>query len=478
MSTIIENINNVIWSVYVLVPLLLIAATYFAIRTQVVHIRMIPHTVKLLINSNATSSDDENNISSFQAFIIGLGSRVGTGNLAGVAIALVAGGPGAIFWMWIASLFGAICAFVESTLGQIYKEHDEETKYRGGPAYYITKGLNNKALAIVFSIIFIAILCIGIISIQANTITKSLANVVTPIFNINQGNIEIIIGLLLAGISGYIIWGGARKIVNILTVVVSVMAGVYIFMALFVMITHIGTLPTIISLIFTSAFNPTSVAAGTLGAIISTGFKRGLFSNEAGFGTAPNAAASADVKHPVVQGLIQSLGALIDTIIICSLTAFIILISGVPLEGTEGITITQQAMQATMGDISVVILTLSVVCFAFSTILGYFFYAQTNVEFLFNSDKALKIYKLIIVFVIFIGSVTNSAILWSFADLGNGLAALINIFVILKLSKYVFIALKDYQKQLDCGISEPVFDAREYPEFTGLEIWYQDKENK
>ncbi len=473
MSEIINSINNVIWSVYVLVPLLLIAATYFAIRTRVVHIRMIPHTVKLLMNSN--SSNEENNVSSFQAFIIGLGSRVGTGNLAGVAIALVSGGPGAIFWMWIASIFGAICAFVESTLGQIYKEEDAETKYRGGPAYYITKGLNNRILAVVFSVIFIAILCIGIISIQANTITKSLANVITPILSIDQTNIEIIIGLLLAGISGYIIWGGARKIVNILTIVVSAMAALYIFMALFVMLTHLTILPEVFSLIIESAFNPSSVAAGTLGAIISTGFKRGLFSNEAGFGTAPNAAASADVKHPVVQGLIQSLGALIDTVIICSLTAFIILISGIPLTGTEGITITQQAMQATMGDISVVILTLSVVCFAFSTILGYFFYAQTNVEFLFKSEKALKIYKIVIMLIIFIGSVTNSAILWSFADLGNGLAALINIFVILKLSKYVFIALKDYQKQLAQGIEEPIFDAREYPEFNELKIWHQDK---
>lgn len=473
MKEIITNINSVIWSVYVLVPILLITATYFAMRTKVVHIRMIPHTIKLLVNSN--NNDDEESISSFQAFIIGLGSRVGTGNLAGVAIALVAGGPGAIFWMWIASIFGAICAFVESTLGQIYKEADEETKYRGGPAYYMTKGLNNRFLAVVFSIIFIAILCIGIISIQANTITKSLANVLTPFTQLKQTNVEVIIALCLTGISAYIIFNGARKIVNILTVVVSSMAIVYISMALFVMISHLQILPSVFTLILSSAFNPVSVAGGTLGAIVSTGFKRGLFSNEAGFGTAPNAAASADVKHPVVQGLIQSLGALIDTIVICSLTAFIILISGIPLTGTEGITITQHAMQATMGDISVVILTLSVVCFAFSTILGYFFYAQTNVEFLFNSKKALTVYKMIIVIIIFVGSVTNSAILWSFADLGNGLAALINIYAIIRLSKYVFIVLNDYQDQLKQGIKEPIFDAREYEEFQDLEIWYQDK---
>ncbi len=475
MEMIINNINKVIWSVYVLVPLLLGAATYFALRTKAVHIRLIPHTIKLLAKSNTNESNDSNNISSFQAFIIGLGSRVGTGNLAGVAIALVGGGPGAIFWMWIASLFGSVCAFVESTLAQIYKAHDEETKYRGGPAYYITTALNQKWLAIIFSVVFIFILCLGIIAVQANTITKSLANVLTPLFGVKQANIEVIIGVSLALISGYIIWGGAKKIVNSLTVIVSVMAVVYIAMALVVMVINISELPQIFGLIMASAFNASSIASGTLGAIISTGFKRGLFSNEAGLGTAPNAAASANVKHPIVQGLIQSLGALIDTIVICSLTAFIILISGVELSGDNGITITQNALFATMGDVSAIILTISVVCFAFSTILGYYFYAQTNVEFLSESKLALKSYKGLIVLIILIGSISSADILWSLADLGNGIAGLINIIVILILSKKVFILLADYQEQLKNGVEEPIFDAREYAEFKDLEIWHQDK---
>ncbi len=474
MKTIVQNLNAIIWSVYVLVPLLVLAAAYFSYKTRFVQLRFLPHTFKLLIGSN--QKRDENSISSFQAFIVGLASRVGTGNLAGVAIALVTGGPGAIFWMWIAALLGSACAFVESTLAQLYKIPDEEKKYRGGPAYYISRALHNKTLAMIFAASFVAMITISISSIQANTITTSLANVIIPVFNVDPFTIKLIIAIILTLLTAYIIFGGAKKIVNYSTIVVSAMAVVYLLMSLFVMLMNITELPAIIGLIVSSAFNPASIAGGSLGGIISVGFKRGLFSNEAGLGSAPNAAASADVKHPIVQGLIQSLGALIDTIVICSMTAFIILISGVPLEGTDGITITQKALFTTMGEISTLILTISVVLFAFSTILGVFFYGQTNYEFLVPSKRGLNIYKLVVVGFVFVASLTDSELLWAMGDLGNGITALINICVILKLFKYVKILFNDYQSQLKAGIKEPVFDSREFEEFKHLDVWHQDKE--
>ncbi len=473
MKTIVESLNAIIWSVYVLVPLLVIAAIYFSYKTRLVQLTFLPHTLKLLVGSN--KKKDKDSISSFQAFMVGLASRVGTGNLAGVAIALVAGGPGAIFWMWIAALLGSACSFVESTLAQLYKVPDDETKYRGGPAYYIKYALNNKKLAMVFAFVFISMITISISSIQANTINMSLSNLFIPMFNIEPSTVKLIIAIILTLLSAYVIFGGAKKVVKFSTVVVSIMAIVYLGMALLVMILNITQLPAIISLIFTSAFNPQSVIGGSIGGIISVGFKRGLFSSEAGLGSVPNAAASADVKHPIVQGLIQSLGALIDTIVICSFTAFIILISGTPLEGTDGITITQKALLSTLGEFSAIILTISIVLFAFSTILGVYFYGQTNYEFLFPSKKGLKLYKLIVVCFIFVASLANSELLWAFGDLGNGITALINIFVIAKLFKYVKILFDDYKSQLKNNIKEPVFDSRKFEEFKHLEVWHQDE---
>ncbi len=473
MKTVVENLNAIIWSVYVLVPLLVIAAIYFSYKTRLVQLTFLPHTLKLLTGAN--KKRDKNSISSLQAFMVGLASRVGTGNLAGVAIALVTGGPGAIFWMWIAALFGSACSFVESTLAQLYKVKDDEKKYRGGPAYYITYALNNKALAMVFAFAFAAIVTISISSIQANTITTSLSNAFIPLFNIDPFIIKLIIGIILTLLSAYIIFGGAKKVVKFSTIVVSTMAVVYLFMALLVMFLNITQLPDMLSLIFSSAFNPQSVLGGSMGGIISVGFKRGLFSSEAGLGSVPNAAASADIKHPIVQGLIQSLGALVDTIVICSFTAFIILISNTPLEGTDGITITQKALFATLGEFSAIVLTISIVLFAFSTILGVYFYGQTNYEFLVPSKKGLKVYKLIVVIFIFIASLSNSELLWALGDFGNGITALINIFVITKLFKYVKILFDDYKMQLKNNIKEPVFDSREFEEFKHLDVWHQDK---
>lgn len=467
----VNYINGIIWGVYVLVPILIIVALYFGFKTRFVQFRLLKHTLSILKNAGATEQGQENSISSLQAFVVGLASRIGTGNLAGVATALVSGGPGAIFWMWIISLFGSINSFVESSLAQLYKEHDEETGYRGGPAYYMSKALNNKILANTFATILVTIFVFSLVALQANTISNSIANIITPLGSVDSETVLLISGLIFSFITGYIIFGGAKRIVEFSNIIVSTMAVIYLLMTLFVLVTHITVLDDIIKLIFSSAFNPQSLAGGTLGGIISTGFKRGLFSNEAGMGTSPNAAASAYTKHPITQGLIQSLGALIDTIVICSSTAFIILISGVPLEGTNGIGITQHALQITLGNTSSILLTISLILFAFSTVLGVFFYGQSNYEFLIPSKKGLAFYKIIVVICVFLGSVAGSELVWSLGDLSTGLMALINIFTIVPLFKYVSILLKDYEGQLRSGVAEPQFDAGKYPEFEHLTIW-------
>lgn len=470
MINLVNNLDRIIWSVYVLVPILIICALYFGIKTRFVQFRLLKHTIINLKNANNTTND-ENKVSSLQAFAVGLASRIGTGNLAGVATALVAGGPGAIFWMWVISLLGSVSAFVESTLAQLYKIKDDETGYRGGPAYYMSRALNRNFQAKFFAFLLLSVFAFSIIGLQANTISNSIANVISPITGINFTLILYISGIIFATFSAYIIFGGAKRVVEYSTIIVSTMATIYLLMALFVVLTNISELDDVFKLIFTNAFSAKSLAGGTVGGIISTGFKRGLFSNEAGMGTAPNAAASADTKHPITQGLIQALGALIDTIVICSSTAFIILISGVPLEGTNGIGITQSALQVTMGNISLVLLTLSIIFFAFSTILGIYFYGQSNFEFIVPSKKGLNIYKIFIVFFVLFGSVVNSEFIWTLGDLATGMLALVNLIAIVPLFNQVKILLTDYETQLNAGISEPIFDASQYEEFKHLEIW-------
>lgn len=470
------NLNDLIWSIFVLVPLLIFVSLYFSIKTKGAQFILLPNTLKRLSKSHNT--DDKTSISSFQAFAIGLASRIGTGNLAGVAIALVTGGPGSIFWMWIISLFGAVNSLVESTLAQLYKVRSKEVSYRGGPAYYMTYALKRKKMAIVFAVIIMSIYGLSVIALQANTISHATINQLEIYSDFNQQLGYIIIGLLVATFAGYIIFGGAKRVANFSTTIVSVMAIVYLSMSFLIILLNIGQLPSIFNLIISSAFSANAVAGGTLGTVVSTGFKRGLFSNEAGMGTTPNAAAAANTKHPATQGSIQALGVFIDTIVICSATAAIILISGVPLVGDDGIKITQAAIAITLGDWATVILTISVFFFAFTTILGIYYYAQTNYEFLFPSTKGLKFYKSLIIIAIFLGSILGSSFVWMLGDLGTGLLAITNLIAIVPLFKYANIVITDYKNQIKKGIEEPIFDSREFEEFKHLDIWHFDKEIK
>lgn len=470
LSNLVTGLNNIIWSQYVLIPLLLFTGLFFTIKSRFLQVRMLPEMIKSI--SHKPEHSDEDAVSSFEAFTVGLASRVGTGNLAGVAIAIVLGGPGAVFWMWIVAILGSVSAFVESTLAQLYKVSDEEVKFRGGPAYYMRDGVGSKAMGIAFAILIS--LCFGLIfnAVQANTIVSAVGNTINA-----QGHVyAIFIGIILVALAGYIFFSGTKKIAQFTSKMVPFMAVLYLVIAAIVIIVQIKEIPTVFSMIIQGAFQPSAAIAGGVGITIIQGVKRGLFSNEAGMGSAPNAAASADTDHPVRQGLIQSFGVYIDTLIICSATAFIILASGIELDpsATDGISITMNALASVVGEWAVYFLLIAIFFFAFSSILGNYYYAQSNIEFMSNTEKSVKIFKVVVLFMVMFGSVASSDLVWALADLFMGSMAILNIVAILLLNKKAFFLLEDYETQLKEG-KNPVFDSSKYEEYKEFELWDANK---
>ncbi len=468
---IINTLNNLIWSQYVLIPLLLLTGLFFTIKTRGLQVRMLPQMFKSIVEK--PDETDEKSISPFQAFAVGLASRVGTGNLSGVAIAIVIGGAGSVFWMWIVAILGSVSAFVESTLAQVYKVRDEEVSFRGGPAYYMRDALNCKTIGVIFALLLSVVYGLIFNAVQANTIT----NATLKTFNIqNTEMYSIYIGLVIVGLVGYVLFGGTKRIAEYSSIIVPVMAAIYLVLAAIVIILRIDQIPTVFTMIIQDAFDFNSAVGGAIGVTITMGIKRGLFSNEAGMGSAPNAAASATTSHPVKQGLIQSLGVYIDTLVVCSATAFIILSSGIELDSsaTDGISVTMDAMASVIGDWSISILMVAIFFLAFSSILGNYYYAQSNIEFIKNNPVIINVFKVFLLIVVFWGSIASSDIVWTLADLFMGMMAIINIIAILLLSKKALIVLKDYEKQLKKG-ENPVFNSKEYQEFKDLDIWHQEK---
>ncbi len=459
------KISDIIWSQFVLVPLLLGTGLYFTIKTRALQVRLLPEMLKSI--TEKPKGIGEKGISPFQAFAVGLASRVGTGNLAGVAIAIAVGGPGAVFWMWIVAILSSVSAFVESTLAQLYKVRDTEVEFRGGPAYYMRDALNSKVMGVSFAVLIS--LCFGLIfnAVQANTISSALAKTAGA----NADRFPIIIGMILVVLTGYILFGGSKRIANFSSVIVPFMAGLYIILAFIVIILRIQQIPEVLHMIFADAFDFNSAIGGGIGITVIQGVKRGLFSNEAGMGSAPNAAASATTNHPAKQGLIQAFGVYVDTLIVCSATAFIILSSGVETNGaSDGIALTMDAMASVLGEWSLLFLTVAIFFFAFSSILGNYYYAQSNIEFIKNNKIVVSIFKIIVLVMVFWGAVATSSTVWAMADLFMGLMALLNIAAILCLGKKAFLVLKDYEYQLSKG-KDPEFNASLYPEFEDREIW-------
>ncbi|AEB77124.1 alanine/glycine:cation symporter family protein [Clostridium botulinum] len=461
----IASFNTLLWS-YVLIALLIVMGLYFTIKSEFVQVRYFIDMFKLLGEgagkSISSKKEEHHGVSSFQAFCISTASRVGTGNLAGVAIAISLGGPGAVFWMWIIALIGAGSSFVESTLAQVYKTKDKHG-FRGGPAYYMEKGLNKRGLGIIFSILITVSFGLIFNAVQANTISLA--------FEEAFGIKRMVFGIILVVVTAVIIFGGIKRIAKVVEVIVPVMAIAYILVALFVVTKNITHVPEMFKIIFENAFGIKQITGGSLGAAILMGIKRGLFSNEAGMGSAPNAAATAGVTHPAKQGLIQTLGVFTDTILICSCTAFIVLISGVYTDKKlEGIKLTQNALSSQIGHWGNTFIAICILLFAFSSIVGNYYYGESNIEFLKGGKVWLIVYRISVLGMVLFGSVAKIQIVWDLADLFMGTMAIINLIAIWKLSPLAFKVLKDYTKQKKEG-KDPVFTADSIDDLVNAECW-------
>ena len=465
LQHLIDVANNLLWT-YIMVAALIACAVYFTIRSRFVQFRMLGEMIRQLVNSNEHKhSEGEKHISPFQAFAVSLASRVGTGNLAGVASAIAVGGPGAVFWMWIIALIGSANAFIESTLAQLYKRRANDS-FIGGPAYYILHGLKCRWMAILFSVLTILTFGFAFNTVQSNTLCEAVENA----FGIDHAYIGIAITLATLAI----IFGGIQRIAKFSTVIVPIMALGYILLALVIVAINITQLPAVLELIVKDAFGIEQIVGGGIGATLMQGIKRGLFSNEAGMGSAPNVAATASTSHPVKQGLIQSLGVFTDTLIICSCTAFIILISGVSLGGDlDGIRLTQEALTTQIGGSGRTFVAIAIFFFAFSSIIGNYYYGEANIKFITSSSKVLNIYRLLVCVMVMSGAIMSLKTVWSLADLTMGLMTLCNIAAIVLLGRQVFVLLNDYTKQKSKGL-DPVFKKSEVKELAdndAIECW-------
>lgn len=459
ISTVVNFLNNIFWS-YLLIILLIGAGVYFTLKNKFVQFRMMKEMVVLLKEG---TGEAKHGISSFQAFCISTASRVGTGNLAGVALAVAAGGPGAVFWMWLIALLGSASAFVESTIAQVYKEKNGTT-FKGGPAYYIEKALHCKWLGLVFAVLISITYGLVFNSVQANTISFAFENA----FGIGRTSVAIALFVL----TGLVIFGGIHRIASISEKIVPFMAVIYVLIVLGVLAININKLPGIIVLIVKSAFGPEQFMGGALGAAVMQGIKRGLFSNEAGMGSAPNAAATAHVTHPVKQGLVQTLAVFTDTLIVCSATAFLILVSGTyQTSSADGIALTQEALTSQVGSFGGPFVAICIFLFAFSSLVGNYYYGEANIQFMCPENKFfLNIYRFACLFMISFGSIAELTFVWSLADLFMALMAVINIYAILRLGKVAKICLDDYIAQKKAG-KDPVFKAKDVGLTENVECW-------
>lgn len=469
LNSIVSDINGVLWST-VIIALLVGAGFYFTFRTGAVQIRYIADMFKLVVGTAGTKTEG-NEVSPFQAFCVSTASRVGVGNIAGIAIAIVAGGPGAIFWMWFIAIIGSATGFVESTLAQIYKVPREngEAGFRGGPAYYLKNGLGHGIWAAVFAILISVTYGMIYNSVQSNTIALAL--------NTAFGVDRMVVGGVVTVLALVIIWGGIGRIARVTEWMVPVMAGIYLITAISIMVMNVTELPRVFTVIFRDAFDINAVFGGGMGAAILTGFKRGLFSNEAGEGSVPNAAASADASHPVVQGLIQSFGVYVDTLFICSASAFIVLLSeDYHASGLTGIELIQWDLAQYFGPYAPHLVSVLIFIFAFSSLIGNYYYGEINIGHLTHKKWPLNLFRCLIGVMVFWGAMADLPLVWNLADLFMAFMVLTNVTAILILFPQARAALLDYEKQIKDGIKVPMFHRKVLPKEQGV-YWWDDENN-
>lgn len=451
-ESILSHLNDYLYT-YILIVLLIGAGLYFTIRTKFVQIRMFVESLKVI----GEKKGDNKGVSSFQALMISTASRVGTGNIAGVATAIATGGSGAVIWMWIIAVLGSASAFVESTLAQIYKTKDGKV-FKGGPAYYIQKALKSRPLGIIFSILLICCFAYGFNALQSFNVSSSIEYYAS-------GNeflaryMPMIVGGILAILTALVIFGGVHRIGVITSGLVPVMALLYIGLGIFIICRNITEIPAVFSNMLNQAFDFKSIFGGFTGSCVMLGIKRGLFSNEAGMGSAPNAAATADVSHPVKQGLVQMLSVFIDTILICTTTAAMILVTG-DHGNVDGMRLVQQAVFSQVGEWGIHFITISIFLFAFSSLIGNYYYTESNLKFITDKKYILFLFRLSVILMVFIGAQMNFSTVWNLADVLMGLMAIINLIAIFILGKIAFKALDNYSVQKKAG-KNPVFKAKD-----------------
>ena len=469
-----DTLNGAIWNV---VPVFLIlAGVYFGVRTLFVQIRLFPDMLKAVAETpkgkdrEGRDLDEEfGGLSAFKAFTISAASRVGTGNIAGVALAISIGGPGSVFWMWMLALLGGATAFVESTLAQLWKTKDAEGNYHGGPAYYMTRGLGWKPLAVIFSA-FLAV-TYGFVynAIQTNSIVEAVGGSLGTDSVALKGVVAGVIAVLTA----LVIFGGVTRIASWTQVIVPFMAGAYILIGLAVLVINWREIPGMIGMIVGHALGLEQVVGAGIGVAFMQGMRRGLFSNEAGMGSAPNAAATATVSHPVKQGLVQTLGVYFDTLLVCSITAFVVLLGPAVTYGRDdiqGASLTQSALADSVGAWGAHAITFILFFLAFSSVIGNYYLAQANLEYLTDSKTAMTVFRLVVIGFVIFGAFGSVPLVWALGDTMAGLLAIFNIVAIVPLGGVVLKLLKNFNDQRRKGI-DPVFHREMLPELKNVEFW-------
>ena len=473
----VNMLNDYLWT-YVVVVMLVACAIYFTFRLRGVQFRLLRDMVKVIVDrpiynkvgkkeqeKEAQAEDELKKIGSFQAFAVSLSSRVGTGNLAGVASAIFVGGPGAVFWMWVMALFGAATAFVEATLAQLYKRRGMDSFY-GGPAYYMQFGLHRRWMGVLFAVLITITFGMANQVIQSNTLCDALADA--------SGVNRVWIGAVLTIATLIIIFGGITRISRFASLVVPFMAIGYILLSLVVLVVNITEIPAMFSLIIKSAFGVDQAVGGMVGTAIMQGVKRGLFSNEAGEGSAPNAAAIASTSHPVKQGLLQALGVFADTIVICSCTAFVILLSGLYNSGRDGIILTKYALVEHVGEAGGLFITAAIFLFAYSTIIANYFYGETNIRFITQGKTSINVFRIITGVTVMLGALVSLQTAWSLVDLAMGTMTLVNLVAIIQLSPKVFRLLDNYMQQRQQHL-DPQFTRSMMPDIEkDIECWEEE----
>lgn len=470
LNDLLVGLNDLFWS-FLVIPLLVVLALYFTVRSGFVQLRLLPEMFRVLRGSPGVAPDGGREISSFQAFAISAASRVGTGNIVGVSLAIILGGPGAVFWMWLmAALLGA-AAFVESTLAQLYKVRTH-TGFRGGPAYYIFYGFGRRWMGVLFAVLITLTFSIVFSSVQASSVARAITTSVEESGGTGGLWVEALVGIVLVLLTAAVVFGGVRRVATVAQGLVPLMAILYLLLGLAVVALNIDQVPRVLGDIFGHAFGARELAAGGVGTAIVQGMRRGMFSNEGGLGSAPNAAATASVSHPAKQGLVQSLGGYFDTWLVCSITAFIVLINGSVYDpGTnQGVAVVQEGLESSLGGWSLHALTVIMFLLAWTSVLGNYYYGESNLQFLDAGQHHMTYFRYAVLASVFIGCVAPLTVIWSMADISMGVMAVLNLISLALLSPIAFRLLADYSRQLRYGL-DPQFTLAKMPDLENVTSW-------